>query len=197
MWLNGYEVVAPPPGSKEAGERRIVPPEADVVRRIYREYAAGKSPRHIARDLNAESIPGPGGRPWGDTRIRGQVDRGTGILNNTLYIGRLSWNRCSYIKDPRTGRRVARIKELEKLDELAASVAILNEGMDLAGEQVDTSQQADGAVACDALVSAGHPRQVRCRLADRLHARFLVVADITDIAAWRSPCNFFVSAGAH
>ena len=39
---------------------------------------------------------------------------------------------------------VGHIKELEKLDELAASVAILDEGVDLAGEQVDTSQQADG-----------------------------------------------------
>ena len=58
--------------------------------------------------LNAEGIRGPGDRPWGDTTIRGQVDRGTGLLNNTLYIGRLSWDRCSYVKDPRTGKRVAR-----------------------------------------------------------------------------------------
>lgn len=68
----------------------------------------GVSPRHIARDLNADGVPGPDGRPWGDTTIRGQVDRGTGLLNDTLYIGRLSWDRCSYVKDPRTSRRVAR-----------------------------------------------------------------------------------------
>jgi site-specific DNA recombinase len=29
-------------------------------------------------------------------------------LNNSLYVGRLEWNRCSYIKDPKTGKRVAR-----------------------------------------------------------------------------------------
>jgi site-specific DNA recombinase len=104
----GYEVVPPAPSAKEAGERRIKPDEADIVRRIFRDYAAGSSPRHIARVLNAEGIPGPNGRPWGDTTIRGQVDRGTGLLNNTLYIGRLSWDRCSYVKDPRTGKRVAR-----------------------------------------------------------------------------------------
>ena len=33
---------------------------------------------------------------------------GTGILNNELYNGQLVWNRCSYIKDPRTGRRLSR-----------------------------------------------------------------------------------------
>ena len=110
----GYEVVPPPLGATAAGERRINPGEADVVRRIFRDYAAGASPRHIARELNAEGIPGPEGRPWGDTTIRGQVDRGTGLLNNTLYIGRLSWDRCSYVKDPSTGKRVARPRNPEE-----------------------------------------------------------------------------------
>ena len=105
----GYDVVSPAPGAKEAGERQINETEATTVRRIFRDYAAGKSPRQVAHDLNADGIPGPGGRPWGDTTIRGQVDRGTGILNNTLYVGRLSWNRCSYVKDPATGKRLARI----------------------------------------------------------------------------------------
>lgn len=40
---------------------------------------------------------------------RGQLDRGIGLLNNTVYVGQLSWNRCSYIKDPRTRKRVARV----------------------------------------------------------------------------------------
>ncbi|WP_346327410.1 recombinase family protein [Iodidimonas sp. SYSU 1G8] len=100
----GYDLV---PGT--AGERRINQGEAEIVRRIFREFAAGKSPRVIAHALNAEHMPGPGGRPWRDTTIRGQVDRGTGILNNPLYIGQLVWNRCSYVKDPRTGKRVARV----------------------------------------------------------------------------------------
>lgn len=70
------------------------------------------------RDLNAEGIPGPSGRPWGDTTLRGQVDRGTGLLNNTLYIGRLSWNRCSYVKDPGTGKRVARVNDRQEWEEV-------------------------------------------------------------------------------
>jgi site-specific DNA recombinase len=82
------------------------------------EFAAGHSPRHIAHTLNAGGIPGPDERHWGDTTIRGQAERGTGLLNNTLYIGRLSWNRCSYVKDPRTGRRVARINDRAQWEEV-------------------------------------------------------------------------------
>ncbi|MGE0037739.1 MAG: recombinase family protein [Xanthobacteraceae bacterium] len=73
----------------------------------------GKSPRRIAAELNREEISGPGGRPWGDTTIRGHALRGTGILRNEIYIGRLVWNRLRYSKDPATGRRVSRINPRE------------------------------------------------------------------------------------
>jgi site-specific DNA recombinase len=106
----GYQLGKPEAAGKdiEPGDRRIDEAEAEVVRRIFREFADGHSPRQIAARLNREGVPGPGGRPWGGTSVRGQVERGTGILNNSLYIGRLDWNRCSYVKDPRTGKRVAR-----------------------------------------------------------------------------------------
>ena len=48
----GYEVVTPAPGAQEAGERRIRPDQAPVVVRIFRDFAAGKSPRRIAHELN-------------------------------------------------------------------------------------------------------------------------------------------------
>jgi DNA invertase Pin-like site-specific DNA recombinase len=80
----GYDVVgAAKDGKSEGGLRRINPEEARVVRHIFEEYARGRSPRDIAKALNAERILGPDGRAWGDTTIRGQVGRGTGILNNT------------------------------------------------------------------------------------------------------------------
>ncbi len=104
----GYEVVPPPPGMADGDERRFKPDEAAVVRRIFSDYAKGVAPQKLARTLNEEHVPGPGGRPWIDTTIRGQLDRGTGLLNNTVYVGQRSWNRCSYIKDPRTRKRVAR-----------------------------------------------------------------------------------------
>ena len=69
----------------------------------------GESPRAIARILNSEGVPGPGRRPWGDTTIRGHHARGTGVLHNELYIGRLVWNRLRYLKDPVSGKRRSRL----------------------------------------------------------------------------------------
>ena len=103
----GYKI-ASSSNPTERGGRIIDVEEAEIVRRIFQEYAIGQSPEAIAKALNREGISGPGGRPWSNTTIRGQADRGTGILNNAIYGGVLEWNRCSYVKDPRTGRRVAR-----------------------------------------------------------------------------------------
>jgi site-specific DNA recombinase len=107
----GYDVV---PG-EERGGRAINEDEAAVVRRIFAEFAAGRSPRAIARRLNDDGIRGPRGILWRDTAIRGHRQRGTGILNNELYIGRLVWNRQRYVKDPASGRRVSRINPAEAL----------------------------------------------------------------------------------
>src|SRR5512144_2554802 len=41
-------------------------------------------------------------------RFTAILARGTGILNNELYVGRLVWNRQRFIKDPDTGKRVSR-----------------------------------------------------------------------------------------
>ena len=100
----GYDVV---PGD-DRGQRTVNLAEAETVQTIFRLFASGVSPRRIAHRLNAEAVPGPDRRPWLDTTIRGQKERGTGILNNELYAGELVWNRCSYVKDPSTGRRLAR-----------------------------------------------------------------------------------------
>ena len=107
----GYDVVRGlgPDGEPLTGERRINAGEAAVVRRIFEEYAAGVSPRAIAKRLNAEGVPGPAGGTWGPSTIHGNRQRGTGILNNELYIGRLVWNRLRYVKDPETGKRVSRL----------------------------------------------------------------------------------------
>src|SRR5262245_8112661 len=59
--------------------------------------------------LNAEHVPGPSGAAWNPSTIHGNPARGTGILNNELYVGRLVWNRLRYMKDPDTGRRVSRL----------------------------------------------------------------------------------------
>ena len=113
----GYDVVLErdAAGERVRGKRQINPHEAAIVRRIFEAYAAGKSPRRIAFDLNREGVPGPDGGAWGPTTINGNRARGTGILNNELYIGRLVWNRLRYVKDPETGKRVSRPNPPEQL----------------------------------------------------------------------------------
>jgi len=92
----------------EPGERTIDPEQALVVQRIFNMFADGVSPRAIAKMLNDEGIVGPKGNVWKDTTIRGQRDRGTGLLNNEAYVGRLIYGRTQYKKNPKTGRRVSR-----------------------------------------------------------------------------------------
>ncbi len=101
-------------GEPVRGLLRINLAEAATVNRIFTMFAAGLSPIAIARTLNAEQVPGPDGRAWRDTTIRGHGPRGTGILRNELYVGRRVWNRMQYMKDPATGKRVSRMKPPEK-----------------------------------------------------------------------------------
>ncbi len=93
------------------GDRTINEIEADTITDIFNRYASGESPRSIAMDLNAKGIKGPTSKGWGQSTINGNAKRGTGILNNELYIGRMIWNRLKYIKDPETGKRVSRLND--------------------------------------------------------------------------------------
>ena len=106
----GYDVVreTDASGAPVAGGRRINEAEAEIVRRIFSMFASGQSPRAIAKAVNAEGLPGPRGRAWSDTTIRGHTTRRTGILHNDLYAGTLIWNKQRYVKDPRSGKRLAR-----------------------------------------------------------------------------------------
>ena len=96
-------------GEPIRGDRSVAPEEAAVVRRIFKDYAAGLSPKKIAETLNFERIPAPLGRGWGASTLHGNRERGTGILNKELYIGRQVWNRLTYVKDPETGKRISRL----------------------------------------------------------------------------------------
>ena len=128
----GYDVVreVDAAGNPVAGGRRINTPEAKIVCRIFELYAAGQSPRAIAKTLNGDGLPGPRGRPWGDTAIRGHHTRRTGILHNELYIGRLVWNKQRYIKDPATGKRVARVNpEAEWIVQNVPELRIVDDGL--------------------------------------------------------------------
>lgn len=80
--------------------------QADVVRRIFDAYAGGASCQAIAHALNRERVPAPRGGTWAVSGLYGSPRKGSGLLNNELYLGRYVWNRSQWLKDPDTGRRV-------------------------------------------------------------------------------------------
>ena len=57
----GYRVIREigSDGEIERGRREIHPEEAAVIRRIFEEFVAGRSPRAIAADLNRAGVPSP------------------------------------------------------------------------------------------------------------------------------------------
>ena len=110
----GYRIPVDADDKRIKGAMEIDEDEATVVRRIFRDYAAGLSPQKIAAQLNAEFIPSPraggkGSGHWKQNTINGNRQRGTGILNNELYIGRRIWNRVNYAMNPQTEQTEARI----------------------------------------------------------------------------------------
>ncbi|HEY3696758.1 recombinase family protein [Phenylobacterium sp.] len=107
----GYDVVKrfDDRGEPVRGERTINEGQAQIVRRIFEEFAAGKSPKAIAKQLNKEGVPGTRGRGWSASTIYGNWQRGAGIINQEMYRGVIAWNKVRYVKDPDTGRNVTRI----------------------------------------------------------------------------------------
>lgn len=106
----GYDMVRSlqDDGSVTRGDRTINEREAEVIRRIFSEYADGVAPRQIAKRLNEENIPSPRGGLWNASTINGSRQRRNGILNNELYRGWIIYNRQSFVKDPETGKRQSR-----------------------------------------------------------------------------------------
>jgi len=70
-----------PTGYSLGEDGRLVPNgQADLVRRIFRDYVAGHSLRGIAKQLNLEGHPSPTGKEWGSTTLMN-------MLSNRAYIG--------------------------------------------------------------------------------------------------------------
>ena len=106
------------------GLREIVPEQAEVIRRIFGLYVEGHTAKDIAKQLNRDNIPSPSGQKWSYSSIRGVEGRGTGILANNLYRGKLIYNKTKKVRNPETGaaRNVVRPRSewIEKdLPELA------------------------------------------------------------------------------
>ena len=111
----GYDRVPGEPGKRIINER-----EAEVVRRIFTEYAGGTSPRAIAETLTREGIPTPDGREnWNhQTFVGGSYKRG--IIGNRMYVGEIVWNTHHQVMDPETGKTLKRANPVD--DHLVAKV---------------------------------------------------------------------------
>jgi DNA invertase Pin-like site-specific DNA recombinase len=97
------------------GLREIDPERAEIVRRIFTEYAAGKSPMSIVRDLNIEGIRGARGNLWHSTSIAGEKTHRRGILRNEMYIGILTYGTSRQVVNPQTRRRLMRPNPVEDI----------------------------------------------------------------------------------
>ncbi|RSV44381.1 recombinase family protein [Sphingomonas sp. ABOLE] len=95
-------------GELVRGIREVDEDKAEIVRRIFAEFAAGRSPQAIAEALNAEGVPGPRGAHWSITTIRGDRKRQNGMLVNRIYVGELVVGRTAKLVNPRTGSTVIR-----------------------------------------------------------------------------------------
>ncbi|WP_071795131.1 recombinase family protein, partial [Natronohydrobacter thiooxidans] len=156
-----------PDGTLTTGDRAIDPEEAAIVRRIFTEYDQGRSARTIAKGLNNDGVPSPraGGKgtgTWSFSTISGNWKRGTGILNNELYVGRLIWNRQRFVKDPDTGKRQARANPTDQWNiEEVPHLRIINDDL------WDRVKRRQGAIresivsARDATAETGAPRAER------------------------------------
>ena len=120
-----------PARDSSTGQIEINEADAAVVRRIFEWYADGLSPRTIAARLNKEGVDSPGtrwnrtvrrrDRKWLASTIHGDVNRGTGILNNRRYVGIVLWGRSEWKRSAAdSAKRKHRLLEKagsERLDE--------------------------------------------------------------------------------
>ncbi len=103
---------------------KINPDEADIVRRIYKEFIGENSISKIARKLNQDRIPTKRGYTggWNTSSI-------SRILKNEKYMGLWIWRKSKNVRDPLTGKRkqVLRPKE-EHLSIFKKELAIIDKG---------------------------------------------------------------------
>lgn len=88
-----------------SGNLIVVQEEAEIVRRIFREFLAGKSTRKIALDLTRDGIPtATGRRKWHDSTIRS-------MLRNEKYMGDVLLQK-TFTVDFLTKKKVKNLGEL-------------------------------------------------------------------------------------
>ena len=79
---------------------KIAPKEAEIVKRIFKEFSENKSAHKIAIQLNEEKIPTK-------RNLRGgwNISTLSKILRNEKYIGKWNWRKTKNVRDPMTGKK--------------------------------------------------------------------------------------------
>jgi len=83
----------------------IVPEEARIIQRIFRDFIDGKAVTKIAKEMNGEHVPTKSSPDRWLERFHDLP-----ILKDEKYIGRFVWNRTTTAKDPLTGK----IKQVDR-----------------------------------------------------------------------------------
>jgi hypothetical protein len=93
-------------GYSKAGE--IIEAEAAIVREVFDRAARGETHKSIARGLNARGVAAPGAS-WKRKTRRSDgvwlVSAINSMLGNERYVGRVTWNRSIWRRDPDSGKR--------------------------------------------------------------------------------------------
>jgi site-specific DNA recombinase len=101
---------------------KINPDEADIVKRLYKEFIGGKSISKIVKELNNDKVPTKKGYSggWNTSTV-------SRILKNEKYIGLWIWRKWKNVRDPMTGKikKVSRPKE-EQLSSYKENLVIIN-----------------------------------------------------------------------
>ena len=108
-------------GDPDTKWRKVIDPDtAPWVVWIFKQYANGLGAKAIAAELNRRGVPSPGASwkrtkrrhdgKWQHSAILGMASRGSGILRNEHYVGRVVWNRSEWIKRPGTRIRTYRLR---------------------------------------------------------------------------------------
>lgn len=83
------------------------PEQAVWIKHIFEWFAEGKTYRDIASKLNALKIPSSRGKEWAVSAVKV-------ILENEMYLGRITWNKKEWLKNPDTGKRTYRKRPEEE-----------------------------------------------------------------------------------
>ena len=79
---------------------KINPEEADIVKRIFKDFTGGKSINRIAKRFNEDKIPTKKGYSGG-----WNISSISRILKNEKYIGIWAWKKIKNVRDPFTGKK--------------------------------------------------------------------------------------------